>query len=80
MEGGSAVFVVSDDGVGMIESEMGTRQSLGLTGMRERAIQCGGTITFERNRPSGTRVSVRVPCVPPAAEGSEPDAAHPAGR
>jgi PAS domain S-box-containing protein len=71
IEGGTAVFTVCDDGVGIIESEMVNRQSLGLTGMRERAIQCGGTISFERNQPSGTRVTVHVPCPPAAIEGSE---------
>jgi signal transduction histidine kinase len=56
----------------MVETEVGARQTLGLTGMRERAIQCGGTITFERNPPGGTRMTVRVPCVFPAIEGSDP--------
>jgi PAS domain S-box-containing protein len=72
MEGETAVFTVCDDGVGMVESEVGTRQSLGLTGMRERAIQCGGSITFERNQPAGTRVTVLVPRAAAAVVRSAP--------
>ena len=68
IEGDTAVFVVCDDGVGMDDAEMATHHSLGLTGMQERAIQCGGTISFERIMPSGTQVSVRVPYAPPVGE------------
>jgi signal transduction histidine kinase len=71
IEGETVVFIVRDDGVGMVETEVGTRQSLGLTGMRERAIQCGGSITFEQNTPRGTRVTVHIPCKSPVVEGSE---------
>ena len=61
IEGDTAVFVITDDGTGFDES-VGTRHgSLGLTGMKERALQCGGSLAFERNTPTGTRVVVRVP-------------------
>ena len=60
-EGGTVVLEVRDDGVGLAEADLHARRSLGLTGMRERAVQCGGTVAFTRNEPKGTRVVVRVP-------------------
>lgn len=68
-EGGAAVLRVSDDGVGLAERDLSAPRSLGLVGMRERAIQCGGSVTFERNEPRGTSVVVRVPLVTAAANG-----------
>ncbi len=64
-----AVLEVRDDGVGLVEAELNAPRSLGLTGMRERAGQCGGTISFERTKPQGTRVTVRVPRVTVSSEG-----------
>ncbi len=60
-EGDTLVLDVRDDGVGMSPELLKTPRSLGLIGMRERALQCGGTIAFTRNQPRGTRVTVRVP-------------------
>lgn len=59
--GGEAVIEVCDDGVGMDTSVMKKTSSLGLLGMKERAAQCGGTVTFSPNMPQGLRVTVRVP-------------------
>jgi signal transduction histidine kinase len=58
---GGAVFQVSDDGVGLTRAATDAAHSLGLLGMRERALQCGCTIAFEANQPCGLRVAVRVP-------------------
>lgn len=55
------VLEVHDNGVGMSEAALNSPHSLGLTGMRERAVQCGGTASFTANDPQGTRVTVRVP-------------------
>ena len=40
---------------------MTARRSLGLLGMRERALHCGGTVRFEAAAPRGTVVVVEVP-------------------
>lgn len=58
----TAVFEVSDDGVGITEADLAAHGSLGLIGMRERALQCQGSIRIEAGEPRGTRVTVRVPC------------------
>ncbi len=55
------VLEVCDNGGGMAAADFTAPQSLGLLGMRERAAHCGGTITWERGEPRGTRVTVRVP-------------------
>lgn len=60
-EGGAVELEIRDNGVGMPEALMRAPGSLGLIGMRERAVLCGGTIAFARNQPRGTRVTVRVP-------------------
>ena len=60
-EGDAVMLEVGDDGVGMAAAELLAPRSLGLIGMRERAVQCGGTLAFTPNEPQGTRVMVRVP-------------------
>ncbi len=49
---------IIDDGVGLpAESWRG----VGLTSMRERAIELGGTLNVTRTTPTGTRVQARLP-------------------
>ena len=60
LEGG-VMLEVRDNGVGIDVAMIYGRHSLGLLGMRERALQCGGTLQVHRIEPCGTRVSVRVP-------------------
>ena len=68
-EAGATVFEVSDDGVGLPDGAERATAALGLTGMRERAAQCGGTLVVARNETRGTRVTVRIGSVAPAAAG-----------
>ena len=49
---------VSDDGVGYGGSRDHDR--LGIAGMRERALLCGGELTVESEPGSGTRVTLRA--------------------
>ena len=51
---------VSDDGRGITKDEMRGARSLGLLGLRERAIAWGGTVTITGTNP-GTTVSMRLP-------------------
>ncbi len=55
------VLEVRDDGTGMTGVATHSPRALGLIGMRERAVQCGGTISFLRAEPQGTRVRVALP-------------------
>ena len=50
---------VSDDGIGM-PSEL-PRDTIGIEGMRERALLANGTLSVESHRRKGTDVILRVP-------------------
>lgn len=52
---------VGDDGVGIPESRILDRESLGLVGMRERARHFGGGVEIRGSPGSGTMVSVSIP-------------------
>jgi PAS domain S-box-containing protein len=67
-QGGGLVLEVQDNGRGITESELADRQSLGLVGMRERALLLGGSITFAGHAGSGTTVRVRVPLEQPPGD------------
>ena len=60
-QAGGLMLEVHDNGRGITESELADPQSLGLVGMRERALLLGGNITFVGNAESGTIVRVRIP-------------------
>jgi signal transduction histidine kinase len=52
---------VGDDGRGITTDELRGAHSLGLLGLRERALALGGTVAIERNASSGTTVALRLP-------------------
>jgi two-component system sensor histidine kinase UhpB len=53
---------VSDDGVGMPARLSG--ETIGIEGMRERALLGGGTISIESSSGEGTQVNLRLPVEP----------------
>lgn len=57
----SLVLIVEDDGKGISSEEIEGRESLGLVGMRERALGLGGSLTLEGTPNEGTTVTVRIP-------------------
>lgn len=59
--GGSLVLTVSDNGVGVKESEIADTKSLGLLGMRERALVFGGSVEIRGVEGRGTTVTVSIP-------------------
>jgi signal transduction histidine kinase len=63
LAGGVLELEVRDDGVGMAE---GRRAGVGLSSMRERAEELGGTLSVETASEGGTRVLARLPL--PASE------------
>ena len=52
---------VRDDGHGITESQMINSRSLGLLGMKERALLVGGEVNISGEEGVGTTVVVRVP-------------------
>jgi PAS domain S-box-containing protein len=57
-------LVVADNGVGIPETKVSNRQSLGLLGMRERVALFGGEITIQGNLGKGTTVTACLPRCP----------------
>ncbi len=55
------VLIVTDDGRGISEAEMNSTKSLGLLGIRERALAFAGEVKIVGDRAKGTSVSVRIP-------------------
>jgi signal transduction histidine kinase len=60
-EPGSLTLKVSDNGKGIDKSAIFAPNSLGLLGMRERAVSFGGTTKISALPEGGTVVSVRLP-------------------
>lgn len=66
------VLTVADNGRGITDQETANRTSLGLLGMRERALLLGGGVTIAGRSGEGTTVTVRIPLKAPSLqEGSE---------
>jgi PAS domain S-box-containing protein len=70
-EDNRAVLVIADNGRGITPREIEDVRSLGLLGMRERALLLGGDLTIVGRRGEGTIVTVNLPLH------RKPIAAHP---
>lgn len=58
---GELLLAVSDNGVGITEEQHRNSKSLGLLGMRERALIFGGSVTVKGEPKRGTTVQVKMP-------------------
>jgi two-component system, NarL family, sensor histidine kinase UhpB len=67
--GGTLRLVVADNGRGIDASRAGHRRSLGLLGMRERALMLGGKLTVTSEKGGGTRVEAQIPNARAAGNG-----------
>jgi PAS domain S-box-containing protein len=65
IESGILEIEVADDGCGISATEVAGTLSLGLLGMRERALAAGGSITVESQSSGGTRGTARLPIEQP---------------
>lgn len=55
------IMEIADNGKGITKKEMASPQSLGLTGMQERARALGGSLSIAGVRGKGTSVTLTVP-------------------
>lgn len=58
---GGLALTVEDDGKGIDAQMLSRRDSLGLLGIRERALSFGGTVDIAGERGAGTRARVFIP-------------------
>jgi two-component system, NarL family, sensor histidine kinase UhpB len=59
--GGAITLAVEDNGIGFQPQSLSGLRSLGLVGMRERALACGGTLTIRGTPGVGTAIVVTIP-------------------
>jgi PAS domain S-box-containing protein len=60
-ENGHMVVTIRDNGKGITKQQIAAPGSLGLLGMRERALHWGGELTVRGDSGKGTLVSLRIP-------------------
>jgi PAS domain S-box-containing protein len=61
VSGDDLALTVNDDGRGITAAQLGDRNSIGLLGMRERALLVGGEAAILPRKGGGTTVLVRIP-------------------
>ena len=52
---------IKDNGCGIKDSEISDPKSLGLLGMKERALLFGGEFFIKGERQSGTKITLKIP-------------------
>jgi len=55
------ILTVSDNGKGITKKQVSSQNSLGIIGMRERALALDGTLTLTGSKSEGTTLTVRIP-------------------
>lgn len=58
---GAILLTIADDGIGITEEQIQNPKSLGLLGVRERAVILGGSVVVTGEQGGGTTVKVRMP-------------------
>jgi signal transduction histidine kinase len=70
-KGGYLLLDVHDNGRGITKQQIAAPSSLGLLGMRERALSLRGRFSVQGIRGKGTWVSLRVPLIGREGNGDE---------
>lgn len=65
LEAASLVLEVHDNGKGITQDQIGSSDSIGLLGMRERAAMIGSALSIQGSPESGTTVRLEVPLARP---------------
>lgn len=60
-EGQFLILKIQDNGIGIDPKKMNQSKSLGLIGMRERAVVLGGEVSITAGSEKGTSVIVKIP-------------------
>ena len=55
------ILTVQDDGQGITKKQVYSHNSLGIIGMRERAVALDGTLTLSGSKGKGTTMTMRIP-------------------
>ena len=55
------ILTVHDNGKGITKKSIHSHNSLGIIGMRERALALDGTLTLRGSKGKGTTLTVRIP-------------------
>src|SRR5204863_6480864 len=58
---GLTMMEIRDNGRGITDEQMNNPRTMGLLGMRERALALGGEVRITRGRRNGTRLLVILP-------------------
>ena len=58
---GELILNIQDDGKGFILHNIGSKKTLGLFGMKERAMEMGGSYEIISEPGFGTTVSIQIP-------------------
>ncbi len=59
-ENGFLILGIKDDGIGISPNQISNARSLGLLGMRERAMVWGGQVDIEGTTDQGTTVTIKI--------------------
>lgn len=57
------ILTIVDDGIGMDLQELKNTKTMGIVGMRERAVMMGGIFSVESSPGKGTIITVTVPLI-----------------
>ena len=57
----NTIIVIKDNGCGINKNDIESSKSLGLLGMRERALIFGGELLIKGFKTSGTKITIKIP-------------------